>query len=524
MLRSLLLSRNCPLASKWLKADTRLAFFLACLTFLIAAHWLDLPITSLAHAQSDPSEQGVEYESGSATANSGFVQGDAVNAGGMSMADFQSLIMLIQNTIDPDSWLDTGTGTSTVFPYPSGVFVDPKGQLQRKLETDATLQFANHASVPRHPFRDTSSQRTISLKALDQALARLQQTGMRPTREMQQLAGLSRIDIIKIDVPNEDILISGPANSNTLGFALEDLAIVTASIDPNTDPLGCSIDPSDAGLLAAQQLLGQAGSIERLARNPKSFVAQLQEKIGDHRVSVFGLNPKSGTALAMIDADEHMKRLGFGLEKTSVGLKSYFEHLEELKSVSDQSLVRWWFAYADSPIRVNPQQNVFKLPEQCVCVMSEQQFVTQQGRVPSGGQDVAADAFASEMSQQLSELRETHRSYARLCSVYEMALSLQLALVATQQPSFAAWFPSLHAAGQTEYESDRPEPKTVAGLTTWHKMKSGTIVAVVSGGVTLNVKEASARSKWQDSALLSGSVVPDSPALRNTAHAQWWWD
>ncbi len=41
--------------------------------------------------------------------------------GGGSMADFASLIQLIQSTVDPESWLDTGTGTSSIQPYPSNL-------------------------------------------------------------------------------------------------------------------------------------------------------------------------------------------------------------------------------------------------------------------------------------------------------------------------------------------------------------------------------------------------------------------
>lgn len=447
------------------------------------------------------------------------------SAGGMSMADFQSLIMLIQSTIDPDSWIDTGTGTSSIMQYPNGVFVDPSGQVQRRLQTDATLQSATLGSgAPRQPWRTTSPQRTISLKALDRALQRMQQQGVAPSAEMRQLAGLSRIDVIQLDVANEDVLLSGPATDTALGFRLEDLAVVTAAINPHTDPLGCSIDPTHAGLLAAQDFLQQPGALDRLARAPKAFVTQLQSKVGAHHVSVFGLHANSGTALAMIDADEHMKRVGFGLERTPVGIKSYFEQMEQLKAPQAQSLVRWWFAYADEPIRVNPQRNIFKLPEQCARVMSEQQFVTQQGRGASGQQDAAADAFASEMSAQMSALRESHPSYARLCSVFEAALGLQLALDATGQPSFAAWFPTLHAAGQPEQAVEQPEPKTVSGLTTWHRMRNGTVVAVVSGGVTLSLREAAAATKWEESTLLSGSVVPTAPAIPSAAHEHWWWN
>jgi general secretion pathway protein D len=46
--------------------------------------------------------------------------GPGALGGGGSMADFQSLIMLIQQTIEPDSWLDAG-GTSSIIQYPSNL-------------------------------------------------------------------------------------------------------------------------------------------------------------------------------------------------------------------------------------------------------------------------------------------------------------------------------------------------------------------------------------------------------------------
>ena len=54
--------------------------------------------------------------------------------GGGVVADFDTLMNLIQQTIDPDSWLQAG-GTNTINPYPAGVYVDPKGYMKRLKES-----------------------------------------------------------------------------------------------------------------------------------------------------------------------------------------------------------------------------------------------------------------------------------------------------------------------------------------------------------------------------------------------------
>ena len=51
--------------------------------------------------------------------------------GGVTEADFTPLIDLITNTVASDSWLDSGTGLGTIQAYPSGVFVDSTGTLQK---------------------------------------------------------------------------------------------------------------------------------------------------------------------------------------------------------------------------------------------------------------------------------------------------------------------------------------------------------------------------------------------------------
>jgi hypothetical protein len=469
-----------------------------------------------------PGQTGAAGQSGTATGVGGL-------PGGAAMADFDTLMNLIQQTIDPDSWLAAG-GTNSLLPYPAGVYVDPQGHLRRVRESaELSHELLTSASErPRHPWRTTSPRRTVSLKRLEQELTSFATSGLRPTTELLKLAGLSRIQYVKVDVATEDVLIAGPAADQALpgqdfGFLLEDLAVVASLVNTQTAPLGCSIEPSDTGLLAAQQMFQDPAAIRRLARNPQMVVEQMQEKIGPHLVRVFGMNPQSTTAVALVEADAHMKQLGFGTVATRTPVDSYFHHLDRQASVPNQSLIRWWFAYADEPIRANAEQGMFELPEQCVAVLSEQQWVGQQGRAPTGASDAAADAFAEGISERLDDLRTTHASYARLCAVFESALALQLTLESTGQPSLAAWFPNLCSLGQ-RVNSAVQEPVSVEGLTTWHKLKNGTIVAVVSGGVKIDTMRLASRKSWQPSQFLASSLVPEPASIPSSAHGTWWWD
>ncbi len=451
----------------------------------------------------------------------------ATALGGSVVADFDTLMMLIQQTIDPDSWLLAG-GQNTITPYPAGVYVDPQGYLRRLKESEK-LTFDLHkpaAEAPRHPWRQPSQLRTISLRQIEASLADSRNRGVQPTLDLLKLAGLTRIQYVKVLAAEEDVLLAGPAGESEHGFLLQDLATTASLINATTAPMGCSIEPTNEGLLAAQQLLGERGTLERLARNPKLVVEQLQAKVGAHSISVFGMSPQCSTAIALIDADEHMKRVGFGTAVTSPRIKSYFDFLDEQAVVPKQSMIRWWFAFSDLPVESSAAGNIFQLPEHCVQVLSEQQWVSHQtGRTPTGAQDEAADKFAREMTRFLPQLRQTHPSYARLCGVFEGGLALQLALESTGQGNWRAWFPNLCGLGRALANDEQVDaPKTVEGLTTWHRLKSGTIVAVVSGGVTMDVKQLAARSQWRQSKFLTASVVLDEAAVPSAAHGRWWWD
>ncbi|MEO8272198.1 MAG: DUF1598 domain-containing protein, partial [Aureliella sp.] len=374
-------------------------------------------------------------------------------------------------------------------------------------------------------WRTNSLLRIVSLRKLDGALGEIAAGGLRVSQELEHLAGLSRIDYVQVDVANKDVLLAGPAMGGQpgvpQGFYLADLALFVELINSRTTPFGCSIDPTDAGLLAAQDLLKPAGALKRLANNPKKFVGQMQDKIGPHHVRVFGMPANSPAALALVLADEHMKQLGFETAQVPVVIESYFEHLDKQADVPAQSLVRWWFAFANEPVRANAEKNYFQLPQRCVALFSEQQWMSLAGLQPTGEQDAAADAFAKGMTEEMDELREAHPAYARMCALFESALALQLVLEANGQRNLHAWFPNLRQYGQAACDPQM-EPKSVTGLTAWHKLKKRTVVAVVSGGVRIDAKSLASPEHWQP--VNTDLELPPASTRFDAVADHWWWD
>ena len=460
---------------------------------------------------------------GSQPAPTGAEQPAEGAGGGMALSGMFELMALIQATITPDEWIGVGTGTSTIYPWPNGVWLDAKGQMTRR-EVAATMPDWRTGMV-RAQWRAGAGLRTVSLKQLDAAMGMMTSAGLPPNAQMRQLAGISHIEFIAIDKVNHDILVAGPVSKGVgdeNGFLLEDLRTLAGLMTDRTTPLGCSLDPNNQGILEAQKFLSDPAVIARLGRSPQSVADQLKDKVGPHAVNIFGIDPRSGTALALVDVDEHMKRVGLGLSNTVPKIKSYFEHLDRKGAAPTQSLIRWWFAYNNDTINVNETGDLFQLPKQVVSVMSEQQWVNAQGkRQATGNVDEAADAFAAEMTSKLSELRTTQPAYARLQGIFEMGLTLQLAIEATQQPSLAAWFPHLCDRSQNS-TSGLQAPTSVEGVTAWDRLRNGTVVAVISGGVMLEPASIASRTKAQPATHISRPATLDIAS--RAAATEWWWD
>jgi hypothetical protein len=297
--------------------------------------------------------------------------------GGAAAQDWMTIMMLVSMMVDPDDWVDAG-GTNRMIPYPNGVWIDPQGHIKRMQANRNGIAGLDGPVDAVGPWRAGSGLRTVSLKQLDEALAFTAARGLPPTAEMLRLAGLTHIQYVAVDVANRDVLIAGPAGQaagQDSGFLFEDLRTLAQLASSRTQPLGCSLDPQDAGLVAAQQFLADSKVIARLGSAPATVSEQLKTKVGPHAVNIFGLDPTSSTALALVDVDEHMKRVGLGLASTTPRIKTYFDHLNRQGQAPAQSLIRWWFTYNPEAIQSNAAGDLFQLPNRTVAVMSQQQWI-----------------------------------------------------------------------------------------------------------------------------------------------------
>lgn len=455
--------------------------------------------------------------------------------GGAALADFGTLMNLIESTIDPDSWLAQG-GSNAMLPYPAGVWIDPRGQLadrpvpivdQRRLESLLNPGGQRSSDSSQSAWLAASPLRVISLRELDRRLLDISHRKLTLTPEIIQLAGLSRVQYVLVDAEHRDVVLAGPADGHQNGFFLEDLATVTSLIRGNTQAFGCSIEPVHDNLLATQEYIATPAAQKILSQNPEKFAKLLEQKMGNHTAQVFGMHPRSSTAVALLAADVSMKELGFGKSDLRLPIKDYFDFLERESAIPRQSLIRWWFDYSNQAIASNAEQTLFRLPANCVQLYSEQQFLTQHGRQASGQADPAADAFAAELNGRLDQLRTLDASYSRMCCVFESALALQVGLTSLELADYQAWFPTLFGLGQLEQPFVH-QPQWVSSLVATHRAQtSRTNIAVVSGGVQVNPLPAASREHWQTSPHLSGSQVPSMAAARwqvEPQESRWWWD
>lgn len=445
---------------------------------------------------------------------------DGGGNGGRVIQDWSTLMMLISQTIDPDEWRDFGgTGESTMIPYPNGVWIDAQGNLKR-MERRTGLGGDLQSSAAHQDWMKASGLRAISLKKLDATLSSNHQLGLTATRQLQTLAGLSHIQYVLVDREAHDVILAGPASTQLNVLELEDLCLLLNVMSDHTAPLGCSLEPNNQGLAAASQFLSHPNTIARLGRSPQIVADQLKKQVGPHQVRVFGIEPKCSTALALVNADELMKRYGLGLSKGPVTLKTYFDHLARGKSLKPQSLIRWWFAYTDKPVVANRNNSLFEMPRQAAAVLSQEQWIAATGqREPTGKVDPAADGFAKEFTDKFMSIAASEPAFARIEGIFELGLALQVAIDASQQTSLREWFPNLCQEAHAICLHERA-PTSVDGVTAYDRLSNGTVVAVISGGVTLDPASRVAQQHSQQREHIS---QPDQ-LKQLSSSANWWHD
>ncbi len=453
---------------------------------------------------STSSSQNAETTDKPSNSTSAAVDGGASQGGqgGGVIADFQSLINLIHGVVE-GNW-DVDGGTDTNQQYASGVWIDAQGIVQPK-KSKATNRIAASKKEVAEPialpgvaaWQVGSPLRWISLTRLQERLAQRISKGEHASSSMELLGGLARIDYLAWQPSTKEWLIGGPAGEFAIDSAgdlvhqelrlppvlLEDLLGIAPHVLGNKGVFGCSIDPQESRLANVQQFLSDKNSLTMLSRTPDKWTQQLTEKLGPQNVTIMGLPKDSPTGLALLVADQHMKRIGLGLESAPKGFNDYIRIADQVNSIPTQGLVRWWFAIRPQTIDTDEEGFVFAMPKNSVQVMSEKEWMDASGkRNATATRDEAADAFAEAFTNRFDEIQKQYPMYGRLRHIFDLTVALEI----IRREQKAGRTGGLDGLVRDDLQPHLlSKPNQVPSIATHRKGSNRQIIAIVSGGVVV---------------------------------------
>ena len=291
--------------------------------------------------------------------------------------------------------------------------------------------------------------------------------------------------------------------------------------------IGCSIDPTPEGTRRLQAALGRIGRTPVARLNPR-ILASLSEVMGPQAVTIYGVEPRSYTALKLVSADMRLKRLAMGLEASPVkGLTSYLQ-MEAAQSRSRSvPQHRWWFVPKIERIRCTADKSVFELNGLGIKVRtarSDRSF-GEDGGVTSEGASPAARKFAETMSRLFPQLRQEIPAFAELENLASLALVSEIAAQRYYDMQQPASRPQLLES--TVSLPSLPEaPAQTPAMVSWAKTRKGQLLISISGGVQFSANRFAGSSNWESiDKLVSGDSLQRKVAVASFSpdRARWWW-
>ncbi len=465
--------------------------------------------------------------------------GNANGQGGAAQADFDTLIDLIKETIQPDEWDDVG-GNGTIQGFPGGVYVDASGVMKRISPQTRSL-LAKHMRRIRQPggsadttdLAKSSELRMVSLRRLDQQLQACAVREEPPTEAMRYLAGLERIDYLVFDHPNNDVILVGPADrwiraddGRIVSYStrrpvlqLDDLVVLLRNSLDSHGKFTCSITPTQKGLANLNEY------VERTTQQPlkpgtrDQWVAGLQDSLGNQMIEIAGLAPNTRVGRVIVEADYHMKLVGIGLEPGPDGVVSYLDSIEVAKGQDPppMSVLRWWFTLKSNQLNASPDGSTIDLTQPAIQLLSENQLLTNLGRrIRTGQSDELNARFASSFTTHFDALSDRYPVYADLENVFELAIVASLVRQELKTEKLVWKMPFLMDPDKYKVETARVA-REVPSIVNHRFINGKHVVCAVSGGVRFGRDVTAA----EDDSL----QIPSSIRSQPTGEANsWWWD
>lgn len=395
-----------------------------------------------------------------------------------------------------------------------GVLIDADGMLRQITDQQRTQQIEdlrkNLAAVP-GDLAEASEVRKISLRKLNDALAKSVAERKPVSDELRYLGGLQRVEYVVVLPEEKDILLVGPGGAwqaNDTGdvvgtntglpvILLDDLIVAMRSANgARTETISCSIDPTAEGRVAFKKY------VSKQKRFHNGIMETVKKLMGPQKISLTGVSKESHFAQVLAAADYRMKRIAMHLEESPVDdIPSFLELAKKRRGAVSDLMPRWWLACDYEPLGRSEDGMTWELRGNSVKAMTEDQVIHRDGSVEQTGKTnhVAAE-WATAMTENYDQLCTVEPVFGQLRNV--MDLSVIAALIQHQD--------MLNQSGCGELEMlTSPKGDTLLGrwsvpewvATESSIMKKGrSFILTASGGVELDPWYYASRSEVSESA------------------------
>ncbi len=426
-----------------------------------------------------------------------------------------------------------GTGSSFSFNNVGGVYVDTAGMLQNAdVDVVGRLRAMRREALAAAPtdMQQPTDVRKVSLRELEAALAQHLRDGRPIDDAFVYLAGLQRIRYVFVYPESHDIVIAGPAEGwrvddhgtvvgQTTGrpvMLLEDLLVALRSApEASRSPISCSIDPTQAGLARLKQFLDAQQSI---GPRPEETLTSIEDSLGPQAITITGVPATSRFARVLVAADYRMKRLAMGFERSPVsGLPSFLNLLKSQGGPPSGMMPRWWLAMNYQPLLADPAGLAWEFRAGSVQVLTEEEFVSADGRRQGTGQaNPTAAKWADLMNERYDELSSRLPVFGELVNLMDLALVAALVHKEGLTTRVGASFPLLTEAGPLS-TAEVPAPQQVPTQASFVKQGRNYIISA-SGGVEIN--------SWQAIDQREANTAPAEARRHSPAplRGRWWWN
>jgi hypothetical protein len=349
--------------------------------------------------------------------------------------------------------------------------------------------------------------RMVSLRGLAEAIetANRENSGRLP-EEVQYLAGLQRIQYILVYPEENDVVLAGPGEgwtvderANVVGIStgrpvllLDDLLVALRyATEARTEGISCSIDPTEEGNRRLAQILDQQRQQSRL--NPPALEAAIKQAYGPQQISITGVPQTSHFARVLVAADYRMKRLAMKIDESPVrGLPSYLDLIKGSRIPSNVN-PRWWMACNYEPLAASEDGLAWELRGPGVQVMTEDEFIEEDGDVSgTGRRGAAAQRWADMMTEKYDALSARDSVFGELRNIMDMCVVAALLEKEGLLVKAGLSVPILTDQASPHKLEDWYAPQKVAPEVSFLRARNSWIVTA-SGGVQVESWQAASR-------------------------------